>query len=178
MGKKHYISIAIFISLVLSSILIFAYVKTPNENYMPLTIRHLQYFDSSEGVIITGEKKGISSGDFLWGATGYKYGGKGSINSYFRISMHPYKDVIVSRMKKIENNDFDSVSRSTCSKAEYDQSDDQILRVTDGDVLCLTLDKNRDGVFGDSYLKLKINSHEDSSRGTHADSMTFIYKVL
>ena len=118
MGKKHYISITIFITLVLSSILIFAYIKTSNENYMPMTIRHLQYFDSSEGVIITGEKNGISSGDFLWVATGYKYGGKGIINSNFRISMHPYKDVTVSRLKKIENTDFDSVSRSTCSRAK------------------------------------------------------------
>ena len=97
MKRKHYISVAIFISLVLSSILIFAYVKTPNENYMPMTIRHWQYFDSSEGVIIKEEKKGISSGDFRWEATGYRYGGEGSINGNFVISMHPYEDVTVFR---------------------------------------------------------------------------------
>ncbi len=178
MKRKHYISIAIFISLVLSSILIFAYMKTPNENYMLMTIRHWQYFDASEGIIIKEKKKAISLGDFRWEATGYQYGGEGSINGNFLISMHPYEDVTVSRIKKIENTDFDSVSRSTCSKATYDQSDEQILRVNDGDVLCLTLDKNRDGVFGDRYLKLKINSHADSSKGTYADSMTFIHKVL
>ena len=178
MGRKHFISIAIFILLVLSSILIFAYIKTPNGNYMPMTLRHWQYFDSSEGVIITENKKAISIGDFRWEATGYKYGGEGSINGTFMISMHPYKDVIVSRLKKIENADFDSVARSICSKVEYDQFDEQILRVNDGDVLCLTLDKNRDGVFGDSYMKIKIRSHTDSSEGKSADSMTFIYKVL
>ncbi len=145
---------------------------------MPMTMRHWQYFDSAKSELIAEKKKGIASGDFRWEATGYQYGGEGSINGNFLISMHPYKDVTVSRMKKIENTDFDSVSRSTCSKVEYDQSDEQILRVNDGDVFCLSLDKNRDGVFGDSYLKLKINSHEDSRKGTYAESMTFIYKVL
>jgi hypothetical protein len=182
MKKKHYTNVVIFVLLIFSSILIFGYIKTPNEatqeDYVPITIQHSQYFDSLEGKIITGSNKGIASGDFRWEATGYQYGGEGSINSTFMISMHPYKDITVSRLKKIENTDFDSNARSTCSKVDYDRSEEQIIRVNDGDVFCLSLDKNRDGVFGDSYLKLKIKSHTDSSEGNYADSMTFIYKVL
>ena len=92
--------------------------------------------------------------------------------------MKPYKDVTVSRLIKIKNADFDSLSRSTCSKAAYDQSSEQILHIADGDVICLSLDKNRDKIFGDGYVKIKIISHTDSQQGNYADSMTFVYERL
>ena len=168
--------------VILFSILVFDNISSSddvsNKKYVLMTIRHWQYFDSSKGSIITDEKEGISSGDFRFESTDYRYGSIGSINGNFLISMKPYKDVTVSRMKKIENADFDSVSGPICRNVEYDQFDEQILRVNDGDVFCLSLDRNRDGVFGDSYLKLKIISHTDSNEGNYAGSMTFVYKVL
>ncbi len=180
--KINYISMVMNILLILFSILVFDNISSSNDvtnkNYLLMTIRHWQYFDSSKRSIITDEKEGISSGDFRFESTGYRYGSIGSINGNFLISMTPYKDVTVSRLKKIQNADFDSISRLTCSKAKYDRSSEQILQVNDGDVLCLALDKNRDGAFGDNYLKIKIISHTDSNEGNYADTIMFIYKVL
>ena len=97
-----------------------------------LTIGHSQYFDSANGSVIRDEEKGIFSADFRFEATAYQFGGIGSINGNFLISMHPYKDATASRSKKINNSDFHAVSRTTCSKAEYDQSSEQIITVSDG----------------------------------------------
>ena len=143
-----------------------------------LTIGHSQYFDSANGSVIRDEEKGIFSADFRFEATAYQFGGIGSINGNFLISMHPYKDATASRSKKINNSDFHAVSRTTCSKAEYDQSSEQIITVSDGDIVCFSLDENRDKVFGDGYVKIKIISHTDSKLGPYADSMTFIYRRL
>lgn len=180
MVKKKYFVIIMIVLVVVTAILIFNFfLNNPRwENYPEITIRHWQYFDASRDMIIREDEKGYSYGDFRWESTGYQLGEIGSIKANFMVTMHSQKHIIVSRLKKIENDDFDSVSRSICSKVEHDQFDKQMLRVNDGDVLCLSLDKNRDGVFGDSYLKLKIISHTDSSEGNYADSMTFIYKVL
>jgi hypothetical protein len=180
--KSRFFSLPVSILVILFTTTGFGSICASDDSdkkeYVLITIRHWQYFDSSKGSIIFNEKEGIASGDFRFESTSYQYGNIGSINGNFLISMKPYKDVTVSRMKKIENADFDSVTRTVCSNVEYDQFDEQILGVNDGDVFCLSLDRNRDGVYGDSYLKLNILSHTDSNEGNYAGSVTFVYKVF
>lgn len=173
--------IIIFITLIISSFLIFIHTKISGEisrdPYVPITIHHWQYFDSTKSILISNDKKGIASGDFRWEATNYQHGGIGSINSKFMISMHPPKFITVSRLKKIQNADFDSISRKTCNEIKYDQAD-FFSRVNDNDIFCISRDKNRDHVYGDDYVKLKIVSHKDADNGNYADYITFLYEVL
>lgn len=175
MMKKYYVGIIVFILFVVFSIIILVYNKTSKENYSKQTIRYLQYFDSSKGIILLIDKEGISHGDFQWQSTIYQNKSIGSISGEFVISLEPYKSIIASRLKKIQNTDFDSVSKTTCSEIKYEELN-SFSNVDEGDILCVSMDKNRDG--GDGYLKLKIISHTDSKEGKYADSMTFMYKVL
>lgn len=181
MLKKYYLSGIFPVVLIGSVFVIFSYAKmqieTSSKNYVPMNIRHGQYIDFTEKAVISDEQKGISSGDIRWEATGYQYGGTGTINSKFMISMHPTKYITVSRLKKIQSADFASVSRATCKETKYDETD-VISRVNDDDIFCISSDKNRDGEYGDDYVKLKIISHKDSNKGNYADSVTFIYEVL
>jgi hypothetical protein len=176
MIKKYYVGIIVIILFVVFSIVILVYNKARSRNYPELTIRHSQYFDSSKGIILIGQE-GISHGDFQWQSTIYQNDNIGSIYGEFEVSILPFKSVTVSRLKKIQNTGFDSVSRATCSGIKYEKLD-SFSRVNDGDILCVSMDKNRDGIYGDGYLKLKIISHSDSKEGKYADSMTFIYNVL
>lgn len=176
MIKKNYVGIIIIILVGVTAIVLFLN-KSQGRNYSEITIRHLQYFDSSKGEIITEKEKGISSGDFQWQSTIYQNNRIGSISGRFVISLHPYADITVSRLKKVQDTDFDSLSRKTCSEIKYEESD-FFVGVNDSDIFCVSIDKNRDGVLGDRYLKLKIISHTDSKEGNYSDSMTFIYKAL
>jgi len=179
MGKKNYFVILIIILTVVTVIMTFNYFlnKPQGRNYPEITLRHLQYFDSSKGIIAIEKKKGIASGDFQWQSTLYHNNSIGSISGIFVISVKPYADIAASRLKKIRDTDFDRISRKTCSKIKYEASD-SFLYVNNGDILCVSMDKNRDGKYGHAYLKLKIISHTDSKEGKYADSMTFIYRVL
>jgi len=179
MIKKDLMGITIFILIVVTAIIIISYFQNipQGRNYPELIIRHLQYFDSSTGNIIAEREKAISSGDFQWQSTIYQNKSIGSISGIFVISVKPYSEITVSRLKKVLDTDFDRMSRKTCSEIKYEELD-SFSNVSEGDILCVSMDKNRDGIYGDAYLKLKISSHTDSKEGKYADSMAFIYRVL
>jgi len=179
MIKKDLMGITIFILIVLTAIIIISYFqnKPQRRNYPEITIRHLQYFDSSKGNIVTEREKGISSGDFQWQSTIYQNKSIGSISGIFVISVKPYSEITVSRLKKVLDIDFDRISRKTCSEIKYEGSN-VFSNVNEGDILCVSMDKNRDGIYGDAYLKLKVISYTNSNKGNYADSMTFIYRAL
>jgi len=179
MIKKDLIRITICILIIVTITIIFSCFlnKPQGRDYPEITIRHLQYFDSSTGNIKAEREKGISSGDFQWQSTIYKNKSIGSISGIFVISVKPYSEITVSRLKKVQDIDFDKISRKNCSEIKYEESD-VFINANEGDTFCIAMDKNRDGTYGDGYLKLKIISHRDSKEGKYADSMTFIYKIL
>jgi hypothetical protein len=50
--------------------------------------------------------------------------------------------------------------------------------VEDKDMICFSVDENKDGIMGDKFFVINVISHIDSSEGNYAESMSFAYKVF
>lgn len=156
-----------------------------------ITINHLETFDSSDGKIYTNTLKG----DFRWESTGYQYtDGIGRIYGNWCNGNPRFGNCVTASMSvKIKEINLENVTKESCQLIRYgldkefnsnqngsetDASMSYSIPVNDNDIICFSIDKNRDGIMGDEFIAIKIISHIDSNEGDYADSMTFEYKIL
>lgn len=164
---------------------------SPQTNYDLITIKHLEAFDSSEGQLSVNSLKG----DFQWESTSYQYtNGIGRIYGNWCNGNPRFENCVTASMPlKVKESNLDKVTKNTCESIKYgldnefnshqNSSETSIgvsysIPVKDGDIICLSIDKNRDGTMGDQFTAIKILSHVTSNEGDYADSMTFEYRIL
>ncbi len=156
-----------------------------------VTIKHLETFDSFDGQVSINSLKG----NFQWESTNYQYtDGIGRIYGYWCNGNPRFGNCITASMPvKIEELDLDRVTKDSCEFIRYGldsefnshQNSSEVnttlsysIPVKDEEIICLSIDKDRNGIMGDSFIAIKIISHIDSNEGNYAESMTFKYKLL
>lgn len=195
--KRSIVAGCIIILLIVTGIIIWQFKQRDVfevDDIIPkevVTIKHLEAFDSFDGELSMNSLKG----DFQWESTSYQYtDGIGRIYGYWCNGNPRFGNCITASMPvKIEELDLDKVTKDSCESIKYgldsefnshqnrSESSTDIsysIPVKDKEIICFSLDKNRDGIMGDEFIAVKIISHIDSSEESYAESMTFQYKIL
>lgn len=192
MKNSKIISLIIFliIAVVITVLLCIKLEKNNIEDNSSITITHLQTFDSSSGQILNYSL----IGDFQWQSTAYEYGSIGRIYDYWSIGNPRFgNSTNPSMLVKIQETDINKVTKEDCESAKYGLdgefdsyynknitkiSNSYSLPVEDKDMICFSVDENKDGIMGDKFFVINVISHIDSSEGNYAESMSFTYKVF
>lgn len=149
-----------------------------------------QTFDSTSGKLFENSKEG----DFQWQATGYQYGGIGTIHNTWSIGNPRFGEGAHPSMHvKIDKTNLGKVTKKDCESAEYGlngefESHYNIMtgktnnyystKIKDGEIICFSIEKNKDGIWGDKFIAIKIINHTDASDKSYAESMNFAYKMF
>ena len=189
---KKYWRIGLFIILFLVIILTIIFYNTLGikEINQEITIRHMQTFDSKTKSVLNNSL----IGDFQWESTGYQNGGIGRIYNYWTIGNPRFGDSTSPSMhSKIDVSKIEKVTKEDCESAKYGlqgqfdgyynelegkENNHYSTIVQDGDVICFSIDENKDGIMGDKFMVIKILSHVDSIQGDYAESVNFSFKVF
>ena len=140
----------------------------------PIFTEDYSHFDGFDFETRTKSNRNAVINDFHWESTGYEFGGDGSIYGVETASDFSYDH---SRVKVISETDLFHVTLDTCSSLTY-EAGDTFSRISDEQIACVSEDSDGNGVYGDRFAAVRLNSHVDDASGDFAASANLSVVVL
>jgi len=140
-------------------------------------------------------RENVLSGDFQWKNDGFRVSDElGKIYNYWTVNYNRAGNLIHKSIQaKVSEESLGSVSKEDCENAKYGIGKDVTAyqditkiwkdthystTIKKGDVICISVDENIDGKFGDLIYAIKIVDFRLSSDGKIVESISFDYNKL
>lgn len=140
----------------------------------PIFTDDYSHFDGFDFETLSKSNHNGPINDFHWESTGYEFGGDGSIYGLESVSDTSYDH---SQIKLISETDLLHVTLDTCSSLTY-ETGDFYSRISDEQIVCVSEDSDGNGVYGDRFAAVRLNSHVDDASGDFAASANLSVVIL